>query len=337
MPYYYLTPTGATTKTGLSRAAAFDWAAFVSQATGAGFAAGDVLVWQGGAYTMTGDVSVVGSGTAEEVITIIPVKAATTHEGADIVESDYSTVADRPIVDGGSYAFYVLNYWRIVSTFKITSDSAYGLRLGQYCYVNSVDAHNDEASTGTQYGIYCLLYCYLENCVSLCDSGRGISAAGGSHVINCKSTALDATNGLAFYPTSTNTQFIGCIAIGQVGVYLGNIDTYGYVIKNCTFYGCVYAVYATGSHSSIFSNNIIQNCTNGFYWIVPQSSNVFIGNHQGASVTDMWFGVPEAGVGPYADQYATTGDVLFANAPTDLSLLGGSPCWGTAKDISVGV
>lgn len=141
MANYYVTTTGASTKTGGGWATAFGLAEWLSHmATSA--AAGDVYWIEEGTYTLTANFITTLSGGVGNNIGCVGVAAGTTNEPPE--SSDYADGGSRPLVACASYSIS-FNDWWLLRNIRLTLNTSSGLEVGSGAVVNC-DLSNNASS-----------------------------------------------------------------------------------------------------------------------------------------------------------------------------------------------
>lgn len=340
--YRYVTPAGAGVKDGTTWAKAMGEAEFETSLEGSAVA--DYIYFiAGGTYTFNSSYdSSARDGTGLLPIAIIGVKAGTTNEGANIVYSDWARAdGDRPFFDCGAYQFKIGDYYTIRNIY-FQGSIANTVNAGVYCLFENCKFDQDVAVGTDAYVLLTGSYCAVINCKFTSAKGRGIFAGGYNRISYCYFNFPDTTYGIGINVTSvvtfvSNNIFNAC----YVGLYL-NQTFYGHVIQNNTFYACIWATYgvSTGTDapfSVVLMNNLYEASTGAAVcWDNQVDSNLHWGTHgDDARNVDMWSGVATTGL--YSDYANTTGDPLFTAAGSDFRIAVGSPCYGVAQDLYLGI
>ena len=327
----YVTPAGAGAKDGTTWATAFGEAEFEADLE-TNAEAGDIYYVAGGTYTLdTTYDSTARDATTVAPISIIGVNSGTTNEPP--VLADWATADNRPLFAcGASYSISVGDYYKVFNC-RFTGAAASILILGSSGVCYNCKSTNSRTATATA------------------TSFSGTTAT----FISCEGIGSDSTHGYAF----ACQRMIYCYAhdcnwavdtIGN-GVYLFNIldtATVGFSVVSDdsltafgnTIYNCVTAVSATDSYAFIGINNIVDTATYGFLWTTQNNINVYMYNHIGNSVTDMWDLVAEIGNSDLHRDHWVTGpeDPDFTDeAGGNFSLEGTSPCINAGLAMQLGV
>ena len=132
----HVTKVGAGAKTGATWGAAMDWAAFITDITGAG-EAGDhyYLAAEGDGSdlgTLTGDLISNVAGTNGAEIHVIGVKNGTTNEGTAIIPADWGIGTDRPKFNGDIFQAVFANYHVLYNLRAYGTDATATLGSGAF-------------------------------------------------------------------------------------------------------------------------------------------------------------------------------------------------------------
>ena len=328
--YTHMTTAGAGAKNGIDWDNALDLAARVATPP----IAGEVCFIKEGSYTLLANLYFSTAGTSVNPVALIGVKAATTNVGAAITDSDWSTDTDRPSFDCGSYTFRTANFYTI-NNIITTSDANNYFICGGICQYHNVKIIGDyAASIGTSIVNASLPYCIFDKCYFLSPKSRLVGSAAGNRFINCLFDAGDATNGIGIAQATTNSLVVLECTFKACSIAIQTTSSiYSEVCKN-TFYNCGIGIESTTGYGWLIKNNLFYGSTTAdMSWGTQEDSNFIWGNH---GVIAGWANIDKTTV--YQDYEVTAGDPLFANAAGgDFSLLGGSPCLGTARDMMLGV
>lgn len=330
MAYYHVTTAGADTKTGADWAHAMDWAAFKAYYEDTP-ADGDIIYFKEGTYTVSASVngSTSGDATVAAPITFIGVVSATTHEGADVVLTDWATGAARPIFSCGANNITIGDYTKIYNI-KNTS-SNYNAFIGgagclfYNCYFENTASNGVCVNTGT-YAKF--IHCELEGGAT----ATALSAGAGSFALFC--LMRDTGTGVGGGGVSLINCIIDTCPTGvSVAAYTHSL------IMNTTIYNSTTAVSGSTGGGYVCINNIIDTATDAFKWTTQTDLNFFAYNHVGNSITDMWDGVEET-IAAHKDNWVTGGagdDPEFNDeANGDFKLASTSPCIDAGMALTLG-
>ena len=339
----YVTIAGAGAKNGLAWSTAFGEAEFEADLEGAAHEDGDTYYVMSGAadggtpYTLDSSYDAAANdGTATLPVSIIGVKFGTNHDDSVPVLADWGSGLDRPVFAcGASYYVGLGDYYKIFNC-VFTGASTTLLNMGAQNVAYNCKATNSRAATATATAF----------------SGTS------STCISCEGIGGDSTHGYAFYvprmifcyahdcnwgvdTVAGGTYLFNIFDTATIGISVASDDVL--TIFGNTIYNCVTSISATDSYSTHSINNIIDTSTDAFVWTTQTDINMYMYNHRGNSVTDMYDTANNkiSSTIPHTDNWVTGGageDPDFTNeADGDFSLEATSPCIDAGMAMVLGV
>ena len=322
----YVTPAGATTKTGATWATAMSIVEFEADVEGSA-EAGDIYYVAGGTYTFTGDILTALDGVAPDYISVIGVASGTSNEPP--VYLDWAYNDDRPLFSVGEYTFQVDDLWKIFNIRAEGTDS-WLLRADGFAIVYNCKATNT-SEAGGDHGFYGGgSYARFINCEGISTNGSAFVLSSFSTVIYCY--AHDSASGFKFTADCCSALFCIADTCSTLGISLE--DEFYHNLINNTVYNCGVGIsnITITSYGCIVINNIINDCTTGISWNASTEGNFFMNNNLEGNGTE-WTN-PPVGIG--VDHEKTTVDPQFTGA-NDFSLGSGSGCIDAGMSIVLGV
>lgn len=262
---YYMTTTGAGSKTGADWNNAWSYAEFETNIeTGSGYLY-EIYV-EAGTYTLTSNLEYNRATAAF----LIGVKSGTTAEPP--TEDDWAYKDDRPTFACGSYAFSLSSSYHKTLNFIFTGSYNGTLIGGSYNFLYNIKVTNTYNSSYAK-AIFVENYSYGYNLEGICTYGNAItiyfySAFG-------LLTAHDSNIGIEL-GTRDGVSVNECIAYNcTIGM---KFRAKQQTISDSTIYNCTTGLDAYGnSNTSLINSNII-NCTTGIssgYYIILMGNNFY--------------------------------------------------------------
>lgn len=296
--------------------------------------AGDVIFLKGDIdYTADSIIDCTArDGSAVSPIAIIGVKAATTHEGADIVFADWARdTADMPHLNIGLYYTYLGDYYQ-VRNLNMRSAGENVLRNSTEGIIENCKIQQT-GDAGAYYAVILASGGLLLNCDITSPNRYGVYVSSQSRVMyNYIHDCTNATYGIGMREIGTGIILFNKIKNCTIGINLnGQNQT---TINGNTIFKCGTGIVSTGTeHGTVIINNLLDSCrTYGVNWNTQTDHNFYTHNHgDDTRCTDMWNNVDVSTL--FKDNSVTTGDPLFTDTVDGFQLGAESPAFNTGQGV----